>query len=78
MITSTYSKADALATEVTTFWASSVGGTINKLSEFSLLVEWHDAVSAALDKALTMRDWVSVDHYDKMMDECNMWLDHTA
>lgn len=77
-IAAIYNKADSLAEQVTTFWCSAAGRTINKLEEFSLLVEWHDAIEAAQAAALNLRDWVGVTQFDAMHDECKMWLAHTA
>ena len=77
-IAATYNQADNLAAEVTTFWAAAVGCTINTMEQFSLLVEWHDAIKAAQNLALTLRDWVGVDGFDAMLAECEMWLDHTS
>lgn len=70
----TYSKADSLATEVTSLWSSAVGRGINYLEEFSLLVEWHEAIKAAQELALSLRDWIAVDQFDAMLSECEMWL----
>ena len=71
---SIYSKADSLANEVTSFWASSVGNGLNCLEEFSLLVEWHEAIEAAQALAVSLRDWVAVDQFDAMLSECEVWL----
>lgn len=68
--------ANRLANEVTFFWAGSVGQELNKLEEFSLLVEWHDAAVVAQAEALNARSWVDVKDMDAMLDECNMWLEH--
>jgi hypothetical protein len=69
-----YQKAEKFAAEVTSFWASAVGKCINSLEEFSLLVEWHEAIKAAQALAVSRRDWVAVDEFDAMQEECEMWL----
>jgi hypothetical protein len=69
-----YHKAEKFAAEVTLFWASAVGKGINRLEEFSLLVEWHEAIEEAKKLALSLRDWVAVDDFDAMQEECEMWL----
>lgn len=71
-----YSKAETLGNELVAFWASCAGRTINKMEEFSLLVEWHDAIGAAIETALSLRDWKSDDEFCAMRAECEMWLDH--
>jgi len=69
-----YHKAEKFAAEVTAFWAASVGNGLNRLEEFSLLVEWHEAIEEAKALALSLRDWVAVDDFDVMQEECEMWL----
>ena len=69
-----YHKAEKFAAEVTAFWAAAVGNGINYLEEFSLLVEWHDAIEEAKALALSLRDWVAVDEFDAMQEQCEMWL----
>lgn len=69
-----YQRAEKLAAEVTSFWAAAVGNGLNCLEEFSLLVEWHDAIEEAKALALSLRDWVAVDEFDAMQEECEMWL----
>lgn len=69
-------KAHNIAAEITAFYAASVGRVINTNEEFSILVEWHDAIEAATAAALSVRSWVDVSDMDKMADECAMWLDH--
>lgn len=71
-----YKKADDLAQQVTFFYAAAVGRGINTNEEFSLLVEWHDAIEAAIAAALSVRDFRSDKEYCAMQDECNMWLDY--
>lgn len=71
-----YTKADNLANEVTNFYAAAVGRGINTNEEFCLLVEWRDAIDAAIAAALSVRDFRSDKEYCAMLDECNMWLDH--
>lgn len=70
--------ANRLANEVTFFWAAAAGRELNNLEEFSLLVEWYDAVIFAQAQALEARSWVDVKDFDTMLDECNMWLEHCA
>ena len=77
-IAATYNKAETLAETVTTFWANSVGKNINSLEQFSLLVEWHFAIEEAQNMALKLRDWVGLSLFDAMLNECEMWLDHTS
>lgn len=69
-------QADKIAEDVTMFYCAAVGRGINSNEEFSLLVEWHDAIEAAIGAALSIRSWIDVEYLDKMKDECNMWLDH--
>lgn len=69
-----YQKAEKFAAEVGFFWAAAVGNGLNCLEEFSLLVEWHDAIEEAKALALSLRDWVAVDEFDAMQEECEMWL----
>lgn len=69
-------KAHNIAAEVTAFYAASVGCGINTNEEFSLLVEWHDAIKAGTAAAIALRSWVDVSDMDKMADECAMWLDY--
>jgi hypothetical protein len=69
-----YSKADHLANEVTSLWAAAVGRGINYLEEFSLLVEWHGAIKAAQELAVSSRDWIAVEQFDAMLGECELWL----
>ena len=71
-----YQNAARLSSDVLAFWASSVGRPFNSNLEFCILAEWHDAIEAAQAEALMLRDWISVDEYDAMLDECNQWLDH--
>jgi hypothetical protein len=73
---STIQQAHTAADAVTTFFCASVGAPINSNEEFSILVDWHDAIQAAKAHALKLRSWVDVADMDKMEDECNMWLDH--
>jgi hypothetical protein len=77
-IAATYNTAETLADTVTTFWANSVGKNINTLEQFSLLVEWHDAIKQAQNLAITLRDWVGVGIFDSMLSECELWLDHIS
>lgn len=72
IIESAHIAADAL----TVFYCSSAGKPINSNEEFSILVEWSDAIDAAKAHALDMRSWKDVEDMDKMRDECDMWLDH--
>jgi len=69
-----YHKAEKFSAEVGFFWASAVGKGINCLEEFSLLVEWHESIEEAKALALSLRDWVAVDDFDAMQEECEMWL----
>lgn len=69
-------KAHKAADAVTTFFCSSAGKPVNSNEEFSILVEWLDAIQAAKAHALKIRSWMDVADLDKMEDECNMWLDH--
>jgi hypothetical protein len=72
----TIAQAHAAAAAVTHFFCASVGRALNTNEEFSILVEWHDAIEAATAAALSIRSWVDVADMDKMADECAMWLDH--
>ena len=69
-------KADNMAAEVSAFFAAMVGRANNQNEEFAILVQWSDAIDAAIGAALQLRNWVAVDRIDQMRDECNMWLDH--
>jgi len=69
-------KADNMAGEVSAFFAAMVGRANNQNEEFAILVQWSDAIDAAIGAALQLRNWVAVDRIDQMRDECNMWLDH--
>ncbi len=69
-------KAHALAAELTSFYCAAVGRELNTNEEFSILVEWHEAIEAATSAALSIRSWVDVDDLDRMKDECNFWLDY--
>ena len=69
-------KAHDAAEAVTIYYCSAAGKPINTTEEFSVLVEWHDAIQAAKSYALQIRSWVDVSDLEKMHDECNMWLDH--
>lgn len=71
-----YKKAADLAQEVGFFYAAAVGRGINTNEEFCLLVEWLDAIEAAIAVALAVRDFISDKEYCAMQDECNMWLDY--
>lgn len=75
-MTDTYNKADKLAAQITTFWAKSVGFGVNQMEETSLLMHWDAAIKAAQDLAIQLRDWVGVDYFDAMADECQMWMSH--
>ncbi len=70
-----YQAADKAANEVTNFYAASVGRGINSMEEFSLLVEWSDAIAAAINFALSHRDFASDKDFCAMQDECNSYLD---
>lgn len=70
-------KAEQAAKNYTNFLAASVGAPINAVEEFSVLVEWSDAIDAAIAVCLAARDWVGDEYFCKMKDECNMWLDHS-
>ena len=69
-------KAHALAGELTNFYADRVGREFDTTEEFCILVEWNDAINAAMSAALSIRSWMDVEDLDKMLDECNMWLDY--
>jgi hypothetical protein len=69
-------KAHALAAELTSFYCAAVGRELNTNEEFSILVDWHEAINAALDAALSIRSWWDVEELDRMKDECNFWLDY--
>lgn len=69
-------KARALAAELTNFYAAAVGRELNTNEEFSILVDWYDAIEAATSAALSIRSWVDVDDLDRMKDECKFWLDY--
>ena len=60
---------------VTFFYAASVGKGIRATEEFCLLVEWSDAIEAAIWAALSARDHRSDAEYCAMQDECNRYLD---
>lgn len=72
-----YNKAETIGNQMVAFWASYAGRTINKMEEFSMLVEWHDAINAAIEAALAVRDWKSDEELCAMRAECEMWLDHS-
>lgn len=75
---SALTKADQLNSEVTSYFCAQVVKGINKLEEFSLLVEWRDAIVAAQNVCLAARDWIGLDSMDKMLDECDFWLGENA
>jgi hypothetical protein len=77
-MTNAAAKAEALAADVTTFYAKSVGKPLNWFADFSILVEWSEAIAAALAEALALRDWLGVDHFDAMREECTSYLDLNA
>jgi hypothetical protein len=60
---------------VTTFYCKSVGRGLDSNIEFSLLVNWNDAIEAAQAAALSARSWLDVSDMDAMQDECNLYLD---
>lgn len=64
------------ATRITDFWSAQVGRALNPLEDFSMLVEWSDAIDAGIAAALSVRSWLDLRDLDAMRDECDMWLDH--
>ena len=70
-----YQKADNLAQQVGFFYAAAVGHGINSNEEFSILVEWNDAIEEAIAAALAVRDFIADKDYCAMQDECNVFLD---
>jgi hypothetical protein len=70
-------KAKTLANDLGVFYAQSVGRNVLnfQLQEFSMLVEWQEAIKAAQAAALKARSWGDVEDMDKLLDECEMWLD---
>lgn len=75
---SALNKADELNSQVTNYFCAQIAKGINKLEEFSLLVEWRDAIEAAQAVCLAARDWIGLDAMDKMLDECDFWLGENA
>lgn len=75
-VAATITKAHNIAAELTAFYAASVGRVFNTNEEFSILLDWHDAIEAATAAALSIRSWGDVSDMDKMADECAMWLDY--
>jgi hypothetical protein len=70
-----YQAAQNASQQVEFFYCGSVGRELNKLEEFSLLVEWYDSAKAAQAAALEARDWRDVELFDKMVDECEVYLE---
>jgi hypothetical protein len=68
-------KAAQAAQNYTNFLAASVGRGINTLEEFSILVEWSEAIDAAIALCLDRRDFAGDAEFCMMKDECNMYLD---
>jgi hypothetical protein len=68
--------AHKLADQLTQFYVKSVGKAVNTIEEFSILVDWHDAIEAATVAALSIRSLGDVSDMERMSNECEMWLSH--